>query len=213
MKRAILVVLTLLFFSTAVWAEPASEPIQVPSQPPQFTEAEKTLLDEGKPVKRSEAFKVDGNRAGRGLAYIRIKGTPDDVWKQVLDYDRYIDFYPYVEYSKLYKQEGSLYFAKFTLNMAKVAKITYHCRHVFDKEAATLTWTLDDTQENEFKKTIGFWKIWKVSDTESLLCYSIYIDSGRFVPGFIQNLATGYGLTTVAESMKKRVESGGTYKR
>ena len=190
-----------------------SSPVQVPETVPDFSTEENAKLNSGEPVHRSEVFDLpDGARAGRGVVYIRVNAKPDAIFERILDFDKYVEFYPHVGASKLYKQQDDLYFAQFTLKLAGVVKITYHCRHELNRSNNTLHWTLDDTKKNDFKQTIGFWKIWELQNGQSLLAYSIYVDSGRKIPKMIEQMATGYGLKKVAKCMKVRVETGGVCK-
>jgi len=186
---------------------------QPPMAMPEFTAEEWEELREGKPLTRNETFNnSEGKRAGRGVSYILIHAAPPKIWEQILDYDRYAEFYPHVKECKLYRKEGDQYFSRFTLSVFGFIDITYHVRHVHRPEKDNMTWELDRSRENEFKDTTGFWKIWPV-EGGSLLAYSVYVDSGRSIPGFIEEMATGYGLRKVTSAMKRRVESGGTYKR
>ncbi len=182
---------------------------QPPADPPKFTAEEAELLALGKPVKKAETLTMaDGSSGGTGVAYIKIKATPEQIFKTILDYNTYKEFYPHVKSSELYKQDGNLYFAKFKLSLAGVLKVTYHCRHVYNPKARTLTWTLDKEKKNDLNQTAGFWKMWPSDDGQTLLGYSIFIDSGMSVPKFVEEMATGYGLKKVATCMKQRVETG-----
>lgn len=205
MRKYIITGLFIVVFTIIAFAD-APKP---PSDPPKFTADEQELLARGKPVKKAETFTLpDGSSGGRGVAYIRINATPEGIFKTILDYEKYKEFYPHVKDSRLYKQEGNLWFARFKLSLAGVISVTYHCRHVYDSKANTLTWTLDKEKKNDLNQTAGFWKIWPEKEGGSLLGYSIFIDSGMSVPKFVEDMATGYGLKKVATCMKQRVETG-----
>lgn len=181
----------------------------VPDSPPAFDSDEQSLLDSGKPVRRYTTFTTsDGYRGGRGIAYIIIKANSDKIFRTILDYDNYQNFYPNVSKSKLYKKEDNLYFAKFTLTLAKIVTVTYHCRHDTHLDENYLTWQLDSNMENDFKETTGFWKAWKLDENKTLLAYSVYVNSGRKIPKFVEEYATNKGLMQVATCMKERVETG-----
>ena len=187
----------------------AASAVEVPAQPPAFTAAEAKALAAGKPVKKAEVFDTrEGGRAARAVVYIRIDAPPAAILRTVLDYDRYPEFYPNLPECALYRQEGNVYFARFVLAIAGgIVKIRYHCRHVYDPEARAVTWTLDPDRANEIKETTGFWKAWETEPGRCLVGYSLWLDSGRKVPKFIENLGTDYGLRKVATCMKARVES------
>ena len=194
----------------------AGRVLEAPTPPadlPEFSEREWERLREGRPVKRAEAFDTPDGRAGRGVVYIMVGAEPEEIFRQILDYDRYVEFYPNVEESTLYRREGNEYWARFVLTAAGgLVKIRYHCHHVYDPERGTVTWELDDAQENDFRATVGFWKIWVPEPGRCLLAYSVQVDSGRWIPRFLEEMGTGYGLRRVAACMKRRVESGGAYR-
>ncbi|MDP8255409.1 MAG: SRPBCC family protein [Candidatus Alcyoniella australis] len=200
----LLLIAALLLPLTAIAAQP---PL------PELSNEELATLRSGEPLLRDEVYAdPNGNSCGSGYALIKVDASPDEVWKQILDYNHYADFFPNVDEAVLYRQEGELYFTRFTLSVIAVVKVTYHCKHTLHREDGWLEWRLDDTKPNDFKKTDGRWVVWPF-ENGSLLSYAVFVDSGRDVPKFIQNMASKWGLKQVVLSVKRRVESGGRYTR
>ena len=186
---------------------------------PQFSPEEIAKLERGETVLREEQFNdTSGHRVGRGVAYIVINASPEKIWDVILDYDHYAEFYPNVNMAKITKREQDHIYVYFVLNALGMIKIEYNVDHTFHKEENRLTWKMDQTKDNDFKETIGFWQIWPRADGKSLVCYSVYVETGRWIPGFLQKAVdslgiTGWALEKVATCMKKRVEQGPNYKK
>lgn len=198
-----------------------SLPILVFSAPPaepSFTDEELGMLNKGEPVFREERFKdKKGHESGQGVGYILINAPPEDIWKVILDYDSYAGFYPNVHTAKLTKKEGDHYYVHFVLDVVGVLKIKYNVDHTYIPADNRLTWKMDQSKKNDFKETTGFWQIWPRPGGKSLVCYSVYVETGRWVPEFLQKAVDKIGLTTwglkkVVTCMKKRVEQGSAYK-
>ena len=207
--------LLLLFLGSALFAGIA---LSENAPEPSFSEQELALLAKGEPVFREEQFKDSkGHRAGRGVAYIHIKAQPQAIWKHILDYDHYAEFYPNIHTAKITKKQDNHYYVFFTLDALGLLKIKYNVDHTFSPQENLLTWKMDQSQKNDFKETTGFWRIWPRPDHTSLVCYSVYVQTGRWVPAFLQKAVDKVGLTTwglkkVVTCMKKRVEMGSSYK-
>jgi len=203
------VLLALAYISLAYAAAPPA---------PTLTAAEETTLAGGKPVFREEQFDDGaGHRSGRAVAYIIIQAPPEKIWAQILDYDHYAEFYPNVHSVKLTKKEGNHYYVYFVLDIVGIMDLNYNVDHTYIPEDNRLTWKMDQSKTNDFKETTGFWQIWPRANGQSLVCYSVYIETGKWVPGVVQKAVDKIGLTTwslqkVVNCMKKRVELGAQYK-
>ncbi len=210
-----LVSVALLFSCSVLVATSKADPPPYPK----FTPEQEAKLERGEPVMREEQFTDEkGHRVGRGVAYIVIDAPPERIWDVILDYDHYAEFYPNVHSAKITKKEGNHIYVHFVLNVLGVLKVKYNVDHTFHKEANRLTWKMDQTKKNDFKETIGFWQIWQRPDGKSLVCYSVYVETGRWIPGFVQKAVDSLGITSwalekVVTCMKKRVEQGRSYKK
>ena len=213
MRKLIIVFFFFLLMDIVIASTAAAAPPPYPT----FSAEEEANLQKGQPVFREEQFTdAKGHRAGRGVAYLLINAKPEKIWKSILDYDHYKEFYPNVHTAKLTKKENDHLYVFFILDVVGIMKIKYNVDHTFHAQDNRLTWKMDQTKKNDFKETTGFWQIWPRPDGTSLVCYSVYVETGRWVPGFLQKAVDKIGLTTwglkkVVTCMKKRAEMGKAY--
>ena len=180
---------------------------------PEFSISEQATLDRGNFVKRHEKlFDEDGNKGGKGIAYMIVSRPVQKVWDQVLDFDRYHQFFPSVKKCKIYRQEDNDIYSEFILSIGFVIRIHYFIKHTFFPDQSRMIWEVDATKKNDFKQSIGMWTAWPLDGDKSLVGYTVQIDSGRPVPKIIEDLAAASGLNKVMEALKKRVESDGRWK-
>jgi len=186
--------------------------------PPDFSAEERVRMEKGEPVLREEQFTdAEGNRVGRGVSYGIINAGPEKIWNVILDFDNYTEFYPNVHTAKLTKKKNNHFFVYFVLNVLSVVKVRYNVDHTLHPAENRLTWRMDRTKKNDFRETTGFWQIWPLPGEKSLVCYSVYVETGRGIPKFVQKLVdkiglTSWGLKKVVACLKKRVELGSGYK-
>lgn len=210
--------LALLTVALAIVGLGAASALAAAPERPSFSAEEKATLESGEPILREEQYDdAEGNRAGRGVGYILIKGDAAMFWAVALDFNRYAEFYPNLHAAQLTRRDGNHYFVAFTLDIIGMIKVRYHIDHTHLLDQDRMTWVMDKTQKNDFEETTGFWQVWSWDDRNILVCYSVYIKTGRFIPGFAQSFVekiglTRWGLKKVVVSMKKRVELGEGYK-
>ena len=177
---------------------------------PDFSEDEWDLLNKGKFIKRQERFTGEGGfTGGKGVAYMIVSRPPQAVWDQILDFDRYPEFFPNVAKCKIYKQEEGEIWAEFLLKIGMIVKIHYHIHHSFNPRQSRMTWKMDETRKNDFKQSIGMWTAWPLENDRSLVGYTVSLDVGRSVPKVIEDIAAQSGLNKVMEALKKRISRSG----
>lgn len=181
---------------------------------PEFSEREWKDLNSGKFIKRHERF-TDGTGfgGGKGVAYMVLDRPPQKVWDQILDFNRYTEFFPSVAKCHIYKQDGGEIFAEFVLKVGLIIKIHYFIHHTFNPDASRMTWKVDDTKKNDFRQSIGMWTAWPLEQNRSLVGYTVSLESGRAVPKIVEDLAAQSGLTKVMEALRNRVHTDGRYRR
>ena len=190
----------------------AETPTALPPMP-DLTSQQWKQLEKGDMVKRHEKYTdSDGHSAGRGVAYIIANKPHTSVWEQLMKFDRYHEFYPMVKKCEVYKEQGNEIWVQFNIKVP-LMKIRYHIWHEFFPEESRLIWEMDQSKENAYKNTTGHWIVWPMENGKSLLGYTAELESGKPIPKFIEDMIADQGLAKVMESIKKRVESGGKYKR
>lgn len=185
-----------------------------------FSDVEKQLtpkniqkLEAGKVVMLDQTYKdpKTGKMRGKGMAIMMINKTPDEVWKFLPKFDTYVEFMPRMTHSSTYQGEGGKVGATYNLKILW-KEIKYSCLHELDKDKMLIRWTLDTSKKNDIVSTTGFWKV-KAHGDKSLIFYTVAVDTGMSVPQKIQDFLTKTDLPNVVKAVKKRVESGGTYKK
>lgn len=177
---------------------------------PEFSTGEWSQLKKGLFIKRHEKdLDEKGHPIGRGMAYMIIDHPPQKIWAQILDFDRYAEFFPSISKCKIYKQDGGEIYAEFVLKLGMLIKIRYHIHHSFYPSQSRMIWEVDPSRKNDFKQSKGMWTAWPIDDDQSLVGYTISIESGRSVPKFIEDFAASSGLNKVMEALKKRVQKHG----
>ena len=73
-----------------------------------------------------------------------------------------------------------------------------------DRANGVITWKLDDSKENEIRATTGFWAV-KPHKDGCLVYYSVALDTGHAVPGWLEDYLTKKDLPSVVTAVKKRV--------
>jgi uncharacterized membrane protein len=163
---------------------------------------------------RSESFVTKtGKSAGRGLGAIVVDKPIGDVWATLSRYEDKAEYQPRVEsVTVLDKQPGRLR-AKFVVD-ATVTTARYTAWFELDEKTHTIHWTLDPTAtDNTVVEIDGEYRMFELEPARTLLVYRTYVDSGRSVSQAIQGYFTRKAIPNLLKAVKKRIESGGTWKK
>lgn len=178
-----------------------------------FTKEELARLARGSVVVRSEMFtKPDGKRAGAGKAYCIVNATPDASFAIFHDYEKTPEYQPRLKKVTVREKNGNLWRVTQELKIA-IKTVRYSVDITFDPVARRMAWTLDKTQKNDIKDTMGSWEFTPWEDGKTLIVYTISLDTGSFVPAFIEQFLTQQDLPELLLSTKRRIESGGKWKK
>jgi len=192
-----------------------ADQVVVPDGPPAFTDKQRDRLNRGEYVIDVQTrYLADGILQGDGTGYIVIDATPEKIFSVILDFNRYAEYYPFVKTYSLYARAGNEYRVYSELSAFRIIHFAYHHRNRFDASAWQLTWDLDPERLSDFRLFDGYWKTWPRADGRTLLAFvgRVRIEPGTRIPAFLAKLASEYALRTVVTHMKRRVESGGTYR-
>ena len=151
----------------------------------------------------SQKYKNEaGETRGRGLAIGFVKADKNKIMNTLLDYPSYPQWMPRVKKTEVYHKTPTQVYVQFTLKV--VITIVYHIKHTINVGAGTITWELDKSKENEIRDTTGSWLV-KPHKDGCLLFYSVALDSGHAVPGWLEDYLTKKDLPNVIKAVKKRV--------
>jgi len=170
-------------------------------------------LKKSKPTTSSYKITVGKKKADVFVARIIINKPPAQTYKILMDFKSRYKYMPRMRLSKVLKKVSKKRF--FEHQMVKVAwsKIHVHLDiRVNGKDE--MTWTLRKNMKNGIKDNVGVWNMASYNGGKStLLNYAVYTDPGRWVPGWLRRRLTKSSLRKLMVNVKKRVESGGTWKK
>lgn len=170
-------------------------------------------LQAGEVVLVEQEYKRDSEATkGQWIALGIIDAPPEAVWEHMADVESHPEFMPRVDRAEVYLEKEN------RRGVREVVKVlwkeyVYHVLQEYDRGALRMTWTLDKSKENDIKETRGGWTLRPYEDGKTLAAYQLYVDTGRLVPGPLERWLTKKDLPDVVDALRKRAESGGSYKK
>ena len=168
----------------------------------------------GKVPTRTEAFtNANGKSVGRGLGAIVIERSIGEVWATVARYDDRAEYIPRVKSVTILERQPGRQRIRQEID-ATVTTARYTAWYRFDEATHTVSWTLDKSAgDNTVAEVEGDYRLSELGPGRTLLVYRTYVDSGLKVPQSIQSYMQRRAMPDFLRAMKKRVESGGTWKK
>jgi len=155
----------------------------------------------------------DGTKRLRGTAVAIIDTPPQAVWETIMDHDRFGEFMPSVDECRIVEDDGRTRVVFYRLQVAWT-EITYYLKLHYDPETWHVDGALDKSRPNKIADTQVTWDLEPLDGgTRTKLTYSVYLDSGRFMPAFVERFLCKRQLPNVLESVRNRAVSGGTWKK
>lgn len=171
-------------------------------------------LEEGEVVVSDTSVEgPDGLKQMRGHAMVIIDAPPERVWSTIMDHEHFEEFMPSVRECSIVEQQGNSRVVSYNLKVAW-ADISYFLKLDYDPETWHVDGALDKTRPHEISDTRCTWDLAPLDGGKrTQVNYSVYIDSGRFIPTFVERMLSKRQLPTVLENVRKRAVSGGTWKK
>jgi ribosome-associated toxin RatA of RatAB toxin-antitoxin module len=178
-----------------------------------LTTGELARVEKGSVVVKTDTYPTaDGARGARVKAYCVINTLPDVAWAVLLNYDQFDEFMPRLQKIEvLEKTEGTMKVTE-TVRIP-LGVITYTIDLSFTPEQRTVTWALDKSRKHDLAETFGGWELLPYSQGKTMLRYTTTLDSGFFIPKFLDELLLRNNLSDALLSLKRRAESHGTWKK
>lgn len=156
-------------------------------------------------------FTDSSTQAHAGLieAAVIFDRSPEETWRLLT---RVEDQYKYLKEVAISRAVGQSIPADrvfFTVKAAMVS-VDYRVVYTYDQTDAYFHWTLDPGFRNDLADLRGFWRIYPYGQGKSLARYGSNV-SVKNVPGFIEDMFKKSGVSRSLVSVKKYVDSGGTY--
>jgi carbon monoxide dehydrogenase subunit G len=168
----------------------------------------------GKVVTHTEAFTTaSGKSAGRGLGATIIERPIGDVWATLAHFEDRAEYIPRIESVQILERQADRLRVRQEID-ATVTTARYTAWYRLDAVAHTISWTLDTSaRDNTVAAVEGDYRLSELQPGRTLLVYRTFVDSGLKVPQSIQSFMQRRAIPDFLRAIKRRVESGGTYKK
>ena len=179
-----------------------------------LSEADLRDVAAGKVVTRSEAFTTaSGKSAGRGLGAIIVERPIGDVWATLARFEDRAEYLPRIESVQILERQPERLRVRQEID-ATLTTARYTAWYRLDALAHTISWTLDrQARDNTVADVEGDYRLSELAPGRTLLVYRTFVDSGLKVPQSIQSFMQRRAIPDFLRAIKRRVESGGTYKK
>jgi len=178
------------------------------------TEDEMKRLRAGEVIVDEYIFSGPGNE--KQLSFIAtalVDAPPQTCFNTVRDYDHFHEFMPRVSGAKVVAKDGDCMTIRYEAGILWI-DVVYYIDACAAVPGRRVEFELARDRENFIEETRGFWEIQPVDGGKSsLVSYSAYLDPGIPVPDFISLRMTRSNIVAVLENVRKRAESGGTWKK
>ena len=164
-------------------------------------------LKSGKPIVKET---TDPNTKASEMQLIfLVKAKPEKVWDILMDCEKYPEFMPVKEYK--YKTRGSGFdIVHVQPEAPAMFNVSYDMKRTYNKA----DWKISFAKvAGKIKSINGWWKFEPLDSKYTKITYVSNVDIGMPVPGFVKDYFAKGSLMKVADGVKKRVESNGTWKR
>lgn len=178
-----------------------------------LTEEDRAAIEKGEVVVKGELHKTtEGQNAGRGVAYARAARDVEACWPILVDYGSHPEFMPRLE--RVTYLERTPERARAT-HEVRILWSTYRYTVAleFDAPRKTVAWSLDRSVKNDIKDTTGRWELLPLAGGATLIKYTVAVDTGMFVPRFLEEFLTRRDLPAILDNFRRRVESRGVWKK
>jgi len=142
-----------------------------------------------------------GGGLKRAVATALIDAPPGRVWRVIGDFDAYAEFMPQTIASEVLERTDDGVRFKTTLEFP-IKQVWYVLRIHMDRAALRTWWEMED---GSIAANEGSWELQEWEPGRTLARYSLRIDPGFPVPGFLLSRATKGTLPLVIEAVRKRV--------
>ncbi len=138
-----------------------------------------------------------------------VKAKPEKVWEILMDCEKYPEFMPVKNYK--YKTRGTNFDVVHVEPEAPAMfNVSYDMKRTYDKG----DWKISFKKvAGKIKSIDGWWKFEPINSKYTKITYVNNIDIGMPLPSFVKDYFTKGSLVKLADGVKKRVESNGTWKR
>jgi uncharacterized membrane protein len=179
-----------------------------------LTDAELRAAATGEVPLRVESFtSARGQSAGRGWGAIVIERPLAEVWQTLARYEDRAEYVPRLKSVTVLERQPGKVRVRQEID-ATVTTARYTAWFTLDEAATTIAWVLDPSAaDNTVKEVTGDYRMAALTPARTLLVYRAYVDTGLHVPSSIAGYLQKRSIPDLMRAIKKRVESGGSWKK
>jgi ribosome-associated toxin RatA of RatAB toxin-antitoxin module len=143
---------------------------------------------------------------GRSVTALGIvPASPAQVWAVVTDWEAYPRFLPNTEQTRVVRVEGSRVWLSQHLRLA-FTDVRYGTVWTLEPERGVGRFALDPDAPHDVAALEGSWQLAPLGDgAETFVRYAFWVDTGRPVPGFVQQALTRLSLPGVVRGVRDEV--------
>jgi uncharacterized membrane protein len=170
----------------------------------QPTAAEAAKLAAGDSVRKQ----IQYDDGGRGISIMDIKGTPEEVWTVIMDFDSYPGWVDMLERTDVYSHDEVSRVKVFFALKVMAMDVEYWIDHRYDKAAGHMTWELDYSKHSDIDDSTGYWLVYPSPGRAGFtrVEYTVDLRLSGFVPKVVENLLANQGLDRATSWVKQQVE-------
>ena len=177
-----------------------------------FTPAEVDAALHGQVPVRIES-QPGGKAAAHGLGAIVVERPLGEVWATISRFEDKTEYMPRLKSIVILGQTPADVRVVQTVD-ASVTSVHYTMLFHRDALGHILSWKLDHSvTDNGIADSEGEYRLYEIEPARTLITYKSFIDPGRSVPRFIQDYMARHSIPDLLRAIKKRVESGGQWKK
>jgi len=179
-----------------------------------LTDGERARLQKGEVIYRSvKTVDEEGQTHGHGQSLVIIKKPVDRCFEIFTDFDSHEEYFPRKTESEVIGKEGETFLVQKKFSFWWV-DIEYVVRYEVDPKEHRVDFFLDKNYPHDLEYTEGYFAFEELSPEKTLFVYGAEeVDISIALPGFVQEWLQKRDLPAVAENVRKRIESGGKWKK
>lgn len=171
--------------------------------PPPLSADQKRRLNAGEVLVRDDMPPGASESARGGTALGLVHGTPEQVWKVLVDYPRHSRYYPRVTSAELVESDGRRVVVRYTVGIGPFTS-TFHMDKFPDARRRRIEWHLSpDRATGMFRENSGYWQVDEL-DRASLVTYAIAVRT--VLPGFMTGSSERDSLVETIVGLRRVVE-------
>ena len=153
----------------------------------------------------AESKDADGNPKSRVEAAAIMGFSPTQVWTVLADFEARPKFISAAKEIRILKTEGNRIWIAEHLKVL-LFNIRFQAVNTLDAERGILSWALDKSAPHDIADTTGAWEVGALAARQTLVKYGASVDTGRPVPGFVENFLTERSLPGVLSGLRDELQ-------